>query len=66
MVNFAGNDICSRNRNGADELGTKDIVVLDVELNLSVGVGNRDTKVLVPNGVFGVGDDPGAGKGGSC
>lgn len=53
-----------RNGDTADELGSEDVVVLDLELDVDDGVGEGDVEVVVPLRVLGVGDDVGAGDGG--
>jgi len=53
-----------RNRDGADELGSECVIVLDLELEVDDGVSQRNVEMVVPPRVLGVGDDMGAGDGG--
>lgn len=54
---LAGGNTKGRNRDGADELGSKGVVVLDLELEVEDGVGHGNVEVLIPLRVLGVRDD---------
>ncbi|GMN28871.1 hypothetical protein TIFTF001_002205 [Ficus carica] len=50
-------EVCGGDSDGSDQIGAKEVVVLDVKLEVDDGVSQRDVEPLVPVRVLGVLDD---------
>lgn len=50
-------EVCGGDSDDSDQIGAKEVVVLDVELEVDDGVSQRDVEPLIPGRVLGVLDD---------